>query len=88
MEELPRENRRLSSSKPFLGPGEASLGLHLQMDQRLLHCPDRSRLLPQVRSRAADMFPVLPRMMDGSHLHDVNKVILEQDAQVNKGIEL
>lgn len=46
--ELPREDCGIPSEEPLLGPSEARLGLHLEMDQRLLHRSDWSCLLPQV----------------------------------------
>ena len=46
--EFSRENRRLSCKKPLLGQQQGALGLHVQVDQRLLHGADGGRHLPQV----------------------------------------
>lgn len=54
--EFSRANRRLSRSQPLLGQQQGALGLHLQMDQRLLDGADRGRHLPQVRGRDAPPF--------------------------------
>lgn len=48
--EFPRADRGLPGPQPFLGQQQGALGLHLQVDQRLLHGADWSRHLPQVAS--------------------------------------
>lgn len=48
MAELPGADRGLPSEEPLLGQLPIALGLHLQVDQRLLHGPDGSSVLPQV----------------------------------------
>lgn len=49
--ELPGEDCGIPTEEPLLGSSETRLGLHLQMDQRLLHRSDWSCLLPQVAAK-------------------------------------
>lgn len=49
--EFSRPHCWLSSAQPFLGQQQGAVGLHLQMDQRLLHGADGGRHLSQVLSR-------------------------------------
>lgn len=46
---LSRAYRWLSSEEPLLGHFQVAVGLHLKVDQWLLHGPDRSGFLPQVK---------------------------------------
>lgn len=48
---LSRAHRRLSGEEPLLGHFQVAVGLHLEVDQRLLHGPDRSGFLPQVKKK-------------------------------------
>lgn len=49
--EFPRPHCRLPSPEPLLGQQQGAVGLHFQMDQRLLHGADGGCNLPQVLSR-------------------------------------
>lgn len=51
MAKFSRAYRRLSSEEPLLGPFQVAVGLHLEVDKRLLHDPDRSGFLPQVKKK-------------------------------------
>lgn len=66
--EFPGAYRWLSSEEPLLGHVQIPLGLHLQMDQRLLDGSHWSSFLPQVRHDRQHFLHVLFRL-ESKHIN-------------------